>query len=495
MSEANRGMGFGATDGGTYDLAIAGTGFAGSFFLSAYLEHAGPDERILVLERGGYWDHARRVSERRNSPIEPSDAYRTSGDLAKEWRFTLGFGGGSNCWWGNTPRMVAADFEAHTRFGVGLNWPVSYDDLEFYYARAERMMSVSGPEEPWASPRSVPYPQPAHRMNAPERLLKQHYPDTFFTTPTARARQPTKGRPSCCGNGVCHLCPVDAKFTVENAMMAVYDDPRVTVMLEAEVEAVDMEGGRATGFIYRKANDDRSTGETRRVRADVVAVAANALFNPVILQRSGLTHPLLGRRLHEQVGLRAEVFLDGVDSFDGSTSVTGHGMMLYDDDVRRRTMAPCLIETWNVGLLRRDPGRWRQVLPVRMVFEDLPLEENVVSVAPDEAGGPVAHTVRRSDYALKAIANARADLERVMAPLPVESIEFHAEVEPTEAHIMGTTVMGTDAATSVVDADSRHHDVRNLLVLGGSTFPTGPPANPTLTIAALSLRAADRLWS
>jgi len=53
--------------------------------------------------------------------------------------------------------------------------------------------------------------------------------------------------------------------------------------------------------------------------------------------------------------------------------------------------------------------------------------------------------------------------------------------------------MGRDPKTSVVDADLRHHRVRNLLVLGSSTFPTCPPANPTLTLAALSLRAARRL--
>jgi choline dehydrogenase-like flavoprotein len=55
--------------------------------------------------------------------------------------------------------------------------------------------------------------------------------------------------------------------------------------------------------------------------------------------------------------------------------------------------------------------------------------------------------------------------------------------------------MGQSAADSVVDDALVHHRVRNLLVLGSGVFPTAPPANPTLTITALSLRAADRLFA
>lgn len=58
---------------------------------------------------------------------------------------------------------------------------------------------------------------------------------------------------------------------------------------------------------------------------------------------------------------------------------------------------------------------------------------------------------------------------------------------------MGSTVMGNDPRTSVVDGYQVHHAVRNLLVLGSGTFPTMAPANPTLTISALAVRAADHI--
>jgi choline dehydrogenase-like flavoprotein len=60
-------------------------------------------------------------------------------------------------------------------------------------------------------------------------------------------------------------------------------------------------------------------------------------------------------------------------------------------------------------------------------------------------------------------------------------------------HIMGTTRMGDDKANSVVDKQCRAHDHQNLFILGSSVFPTSSTANPTSTIAALSLRAVDTI--
>jgi glucose dehydrogenase len=60
-------------------------------------------------------------------------------------------------------------------------------------------------------------------------------------------------------------------------------------------------------------------------------------------------------------------------------------------------------------------------------------------------------------------------------------------------HIMGTTIMGNDPKSSVVDKECRSHDHPNLFVLGSSVFPTSSTANPTSTLAAFALRAADTI--
>ncbi len=472
-----------AIDPRGYDVAIVGTGFAGAFFLMRLLERT-PQARVIVLERGRRNDHAWQIEHRQSSDLLAEDLFRRSGDTSKTWNFTVGFGGGSNCWWANTPRMLPADFALRRRFGVGADWPLAYDDLAPYYEQAEQVMAIAGPADAWPFPRNGPYPQPPHRFNDPERALKRAYPDLFFAAPTARARVATETRPACCANGVCNLCPIQAKFTVANELGHLYEDPRVTLLLGADVQALETSGGRAAAVVYRK------DGAEHRVRADRVVLAANALFNPAILMRSGIAHPLLGRRLHEQVGVVAEAHLDGLDGFQGSTSVTGHGYMLYADDARRRQKAACLIETWNVGLLRPDPGKWRQVLHLRLVLEDLPDDANRVELDGDM---PRVVFAGHSDYALRGVRDLHADLTRVLAPLPLERLIVTPTIEPTESHILGTTVMGRDPGDSVVDPDCVHHGVRNLVVLGGSVFPTGAPANPTLTIAALALRAADRL--
>lgn len=469
-------------DSERYDLVLVGTGFASSFFLERWLERAPAGARALVLERGRLYEHDWQIA---NGGLLSTDTH-VNLTPEKTWLYSIGAGGGSNCWWACTPRMMPADFELRSRYGVGRDWPVSYDELEPHYQSAEETMEVSGPADGSPFPRSRPYPQPPHRLSDPDRLLKAAFPDRFFEQPCARPTRPTAGgRPRCCASGVCHLCPINSKFTILNSMRRQYFDPRVRPLMAARVDSVDLEGGRATGVVYEHQ------GETRRARGDVVALGANGLFNPHILLRSGLDDPLLGRRLSEQVSVVARFLLDGVDNFGGSTSITGHGYMVYDGPHRRRRAA-ALLETWNVPDLRMERGRWRQQLEVKLVFEDLPRDESRVTVSEDDPTKPAVAFAGHSDYALAGIAEVASDLERVAAALPVEDVWINTP-GTTEAHILGTVVMGDDPATSVVDRHLVHHRVRNLLVLGGSAFPTSPPANPTLTLSALSLWAADHL--
>ena len=145
------------------------------------------------------------------------------------------------------------------------------------------------------------------------------------------------------------------------------------------------------------------------------------------------------------------------------------------------------------GRLRLERGRHRQILQLKLILEDLPQEENTVALNPLTPRRPEVSYHGHSKYVTRGLETLRSDLETALAPLPVERIELEEEVAPTEFHILGTTVMGDDPKHSVVDRQLVHHTVRTLLVLGSSTFPTGAPANPTLTICALSLFAAEQL--
>lgn len=467
----------------TYDLVLVGTGFASSFFLLEYLARVPATARILVLERGWREPRAWQLQHRRTSRLSSGDTFRRTGLARKDWKFTLAFGGGSNCWWACTPRLMPADFRLKTRYGVGDDWPIGYEDLEPHYERVEEVMGVAGSPDRWPYPRRGPHPQPPHRMSAPDRLLAAAYPDQYFPQPTARARVPTGRRPMCCANGVCGLCPVDAKFTIENGLAEVYDDPRVTLRYGCDVTGVDLEAGRARGVVVRTAEGEE------RVAGDLLVLGAGALFNAAILMRSPLPHPLLGRRLFEQLSVSAKIDLDGVDNFQGSTVLTGHGYMLYDGPHRARH-GGCLIESWNrPDQLRWEAGRERQLLHLKFIVEDLPQERNRVVLGEDAV--PVLAFEDYGAYAYRGIEAVGAQLEKLLAPLPVERLWFDRTPARTEAHILGTVVMGDDPRTSIVDRHLVHHRVRNLVVLGGSAFPTSSPANPTLTISALALWSAQ----
>jgi choline dehydrogenase-like flavoprotein len=468
-----------------YDVVVIGSGFGASFFLHGLLR-ADAARRVLVLEWGDQHPHAWQIEQQRNSAIDAASTFQTP-EGHKEWVFDIGLGGGTNCWWGQAPRLHPSDFELKSRYGVGRDWPLSYAELEPYYAEAETIMAISGdPDLARIFPRSRPYPQPPHHMSTIDQMMKAAQPEAHFCVPTARARLATDQRPACCANSRCGLCPVDAKFTAANGMGHVYDDPRVEIALHCRVDHLETTGGAVTGVVF--VHD----GEPLAARGELIVLGANAIHSPPILLRSGIDGAVVGKGLHEQRGIGIEVLLDGLDNFDGGTLTTGVNLSLYDGDFRRDGGAAQIyfLNHW-MFQLRADYGRWRQTLPLIITIEDVPQDTNFVGLSPDDERPFVSHEAF-SGYAQRGAERALAKLPEVLAPLPVERIEFR-HWQATEAHLQGTLRMGTDPARSVVDADLVHHRLRNLLVVGTAVFPTCSPANPSLTAAALSLRAAARL--
>jgi choline dehydrogenase-like flavoprotein len=468
-----------------FDLIIVGSGFSSTFFLHRYLQKAKASSRILVLESGRHDSHSWQITNRRNSSRD-YDSFVTNKNPNKQWVFTVGFGGGSNCWWAGTPRMLPSDFELQTRYGKGKDWPLNYEDIESYYLEAETLMQVSGPDYGGFIPRSSPYPQPPHLFNKPDILMKQAYKDLYFQQPTARARVSTSNRPQCCASGTCHLCPINAKFSIQNEMGNLYKDDRVTLLLDSAVQAIITNNDLATGVVYG------SPGKTHKAYGDLIILGTNAFFNAHIMLRSGMEHPLLGKFLNEQVSYNATIDLDGVDGFQGSTSVTGHAFHLYDGP-HRKMRAACLIESHNTpNILRMERGKWSHRMLLRCIVEDLPDERNFIKIDPSDPSKVEINYKGHSSYTQKTIDRLPRDLSDILKPLPVEKIH-PLKYNSTDSHILGTTVMGTDQTNSIVDRHLIHHKYRNLAVLGSGTFPTCPPVNPTLTLSALSLWSADYL--
>ena len=148
-------------------------------------------------------------------------------------------------------------------------------------------MSISGPDNT-PFPRSRPYPQPPHFFTDVDRKLHEKYGNLYVNQPTARSRIPMNGRGVCCASAVCSVCPVNAKFTIENSNLNVYEDPRVDLVFGATVHGLELVQNTARKVHFLK------DGKEFKVGAEVVALGANPFFNAPILLNSGDTNPFTG---------------------------------------------------------------------------------------------------------------------------------------------------------------------------------------------------------
>lgn len=474
-----------------YDLILVGTGFASSFFLKKYLERAPESVRVLVLERGGQYTHSMRLKVKRGEMEQPPefrfrdwDTYTSTSK--KPWAIEPNFGGNSNCWVGCTPRFMPNDFRLKSEYGVAVDWPLQYNDIEDYYYETEEIMSISGPDEtPW--PKSKPYPLPSHILSSVDRVLNKHYGPLYISQPTARASRPVGNRGGCCASSVCILCPVNAKFTIENTLKYLYEDPRVTLMQHSQVLSLRIENNVAKSALVRQDGKDvEYLGET-------IALGTNAIFNAHILLNSGDTSYWTGKGISDQVGQFVRMYLSDLDNVGGSNLVSANGYMFYDTP-DRKNRAACLVESISNPIIRNERGKWRKIALFKFVFEDLPSEKNYVEKSADMTRPNIVFN-GISDYAQRGFDMLKANVDKYFSVLPIERIEYDGYNQDTEYHICGTTRMSTSKEDGVIDANLVHHQYRNVLVLGAGSFPTITPANPTLTLSALSLRAAEKYLS
>jgi choline dehydrogenase-like flavoprotein len=130
------------------------------------------------------------------------------------------------------------------------------------------------------------------------------------------------------------------------------------------------------------------------------------------------------------------------------------------------------------------------------LMEQLPDPANRITPAFDRLDAlgiprPRIH-YRLDDFVQAGMAEARRVSEQIFQAMDAYLIE-HGDEHQGAGHVMGTYRMGADPKTSVVNAEQRAHDHPNLFLLGSGVFPTVGTANPTLTIAALALWAAETI--
>ncbi len=162
---------------------------------------------------------------------------------------------------------------------------------------------------------------------------------------------------------------------------------------------------------------------------DLFVLGANAIQSPAIMLRSGLGGEFVGLGLHESYGWNFEVYLDGVDNFDGSTITTGLNFGLYDGPHRAEHAAALVYfeNRWQHGM-RAEKGRLRQTLPLVIVTENLLDPENHVILDKDE--NAFVSFKGASDYAVNGMAKALESCRRCLSRCRSKSCSIAASGRP-----------------------------------------------------------------
>lgn len=498
-----------------YDIAVIGTGPGGATLAYA-LRHSGA--RILLIERGEFlpqepenWDKVEVIRRERYGSKETWVDHKGRSFRAPV-RYAVG--GQTKVYGAAMLRMRGIDFEVvEHEDGLSPAWPFQYEDLEPYYALAERIYRVHGQggEDPAEPPRSTPFPFPkvAHEPYVEDLATRLEQQGLHpFHLPVGVDLHPG-GKCVRCDTCVGFPCRVHAKSDAEICCVRpALDSPNVELWTGSIAHRLltDRRGKIIDGLEVHK------NGEARLVRASVFVSSCNAVESVALFKRSstslypnGLanTSGLLGcnymqhnnttlfavdpRRRHEttfQKTLAINDFYSGDREWPfpmGNMQLSGNAHVEHLFHKRR-----CLPQ-W------ARPKALFQELTLRgigwfLMTEDLPETRSQVVLTP--TGKIQIHRSRnnlRSHRRL--VEKAKEMLRRVGYPIVLQ----HTSRVGQTGHYCGTMRAGTDPGRSVLTADCRTHDVGNLYVVDGSFFPSAPAVNPVLTIAANSLRVADHL--
>ena len=511
------------------EVCIIGAGAAGGIMA---LELARRGIRVVVLESGprhdlaGRGEYSRRFARGKNpwlSPLAGIDRYTTGGSVGYrlEWNRARGVGGSTLHWEGTTLRLRTEDFRMRTLHGVAEDWPISYEEIEPYYGKAERALGVAGtPDDPWASARSTVFPLPPFPLS---------FSDGFFAgacrtlgislhhVPQARNSVAYGGRSACHACGTCHVCPTGAKASTDlTHIPQAVATGHADVVADATVLRLEADGSSQVRSVVYAGADRRE----RRLSARIFVVAAGGVetarllllsvspaFPRGLANRSGLvgryftSHPMIDvtGRVAEHVYPYRIGFSTAMSSQFAAPRDRGRrGAFLLEFQNSAGPLpgeiAP-VSGAWGKALGPRVKEAFGRTLGIRIYAEQLPDSANTVTLnrdVTDYFGNPVPHiTYGIGAYERAALKEAEQVAAKILTTLGAD--EIRASPLGYAAHQLGTHRMGVDPASSVVNANLRAHDVPNLYLVGGGTFVTVSSSPPTLTIAALAIRAAAHI--
>lgn len=520
------------------DVLIVGAGATGGVMA---LRFAQAGFRVTCLEQGEWHDKADYPGTRLDWELQARKRWATSPNvrgLPEDYPVVeddsplsplmySGVGGSMLIFAGAWPRALPSDFRVRSLDGIADDWPISYDELKPYFYRTDRDFGVSGlPGDPAYPPDDEDAPMPPLPIgSAGLKVARAHTKLGWHWWPEFNSINSVAydGRRPCVQRSTCQSgCNEGAKASTDLTHWPKAIALGARLVTGARVRRIETNGnGLATGATWIDKD-----GAEHFEPAKVVVLAANAIGSARLLLLSGDgRHPdglanssgLVGRRLmmHPFANV-AGLFDEPLMSWQGQFGDLIESLEFYETDERRGFLRGA---RWG---LAPTGGPINAALPSRAgtqvwgadhhlhfrshfghganwgIFgEDLPDEANRVvlsSTVTDSSGIPAPEVhYKVSDNSRRLldfhIERARESLLEAGA----RTIEVDTLMRYSGWHLLGTARMGDDPKTSVVDRWNRTHDVSNLYVADGSSFVTSTGVNPTSTIVAIALRAADHI--
>lgn len=554
------------------DVVILGSGWAGGIVAA---ELAKKGYKVVGLERG----EEQKVEDFVNGKDELrySQRYELMQDLTKETITARGglkdealpvrtnqnallgtdVGGAGVHWNGVNFRFLPYDFEIYSqtveRYGkekipqdMALqDWGITYDELEPFYDRYEKMAGISGEENPIGPKRSDKYPNPP-TVNTPAiRLFKEATKKLGYHPYQIPSANVTEAYENPDGQKI-NACVYCAYCETYGCHFGAKSDPIVTVLptakktgnyelrTESYVYRVVHDGGKATGLLYV----DTKTGKEYEQPADVVVLAGFTFTNTRLLLLSEIGKPynpetgegVIGKNFTghfnniNYLGARgffnekkfnnfmgAGALGSTIDDFSGDNIDHSDLDFLHGFQVQIQTTGYRPIEynfvpegtpAWGKEFKDKSLFYTNRNLYVNALTGTLPWKQNYMDLDPtytDFLGNPLLRiTNSYTDQDRKLIRHATNVCKKIMGEMGADIVEEDKVADDVEfnssfttGHFAGGAIMGNDPETSAVNSYQQMWDAENLFVVGASAFPHFSNYNPTETLGAFAYRTAE----
>jgi quinoprotein glucose dehydrogenase len=509
------------------DVCIIGGGVTAAM-VAEKVSELKPGTLIVVVEAGSrIFDFENRMKYRQRNldygenawPGDFIDDQAGAGIISR----TMAVGGSALHWGGVTNRFSEEDLTLHSRYGLAVDWPLTWADLEKHYCEAERRLGVSAEPGAYVEDHpSQPYPMAPMPLSYNLIVLKEWAEKSgilFNGTPQAKNTRPYGGRAQCQRCNTCEICPTGARYSPDFTFKQLLAANRVQLHDQTLVRKL-VKSANSKRIESAQAVSRGRNGEPVEYRAKTFVLASGYAWSPhlLLLSEAANSSGLVGKYMTGHAFIGGQIELDATlypgmneqhslisrNFFRCATDVpfVRHDLRVWESSAGRDPrlkdaggkllLGDAALADWRARTVR---GAAR----VRAYYDVHPAAESALTLDPSKKnhwGDPlpvIKHVLDEKTVARKPATREHVDsLFNLLARANNGHVLNVSEGNYLD-HPSGGCRMGTDPKTSVCDSYGRTHDHENLFVAGSPTLPTGGCTNATLTFVALALRSAEHI--